>query len=271
MPMLPITIAMRGAFLRLDGTVRGPRTALRRAYRQRRSAGSRRAAWSPVSSGRPAPRTPTPLELPGVMMLWLLPLEPSMMVMILEPGGATAVPAAATVGAVLAETGESTLDCCVRSLSGLSCAAPGALAATTAVGSPPSGSLTRIAQPTTTSPNRPSTPASNCGMPIGNFGNFLCFLCWPRGAFRSSVVTARILANHYLSLARAPLYLFTWRGGERHSRKRGVSTRSESLDRPAFVRVTAGGGPPAAWGGAGAGLRKKAPPPRGRTSRPPHP
>src|ERR1019366_10137721 len=73
--------------------------------------------------------------------------------------------------------------------------------ATTAVGSPPRGSLTKIAQPTTTIPNNPSAPARICGAAAGSFGSPFR-LSWPSGAFRSSGATAQILANHPGSLPR---------------------------------------------------------------------
>jgi hypothetical protein len=64
------------------------------------------------------------------------------------------------------------------------------LAATTATGSPPNGSLTKAAQATTTIPKSPSAPASNWGAETGSFSS-LFRLSWPRGAFRSSVAKAQ--------------------------------------------------------------------------------
>ena len=60
---------------------------------------------------------------------------------------------------------------------------------TTAIGSPPKGSSTTIAQPTkivTVSPKRAAAPQ---GKAIGNAGRFLSGLSWPRGALRSSAAT----------------------------------------------------------------------------------
>ena len=75
---------------------------------------------------------------------------------------------------------------------------PGDLVATTTIGSPPSGSLTKAAHTTTTTPTSPSRPARICGVATGSFGSRLFFLVWPRGAFRSSASTAHSLPNHAL-------------------------------------------------------------------------
>ena len=118
------------------------------------------------------------------------------MVMVLAPGGsftfaaAAAVIAAAPGGTVAWPSWPA---CgCPALLAALAWFVPaGCLVATTATGSPPRGSLTSSAQLTTTMPNGPSRPASACGAPIGSLGGLLFFLLRPRGAFRSSVTTAR--------------------------------------------------------------------------------
>ena len=78
---------------------------------------------------------------------------------------------------------------------------------TTAVGSPPRGSLTNIVQTTTAMPNRPSAPVNSCGSDRRSFDGRLR-LSWPRGAFSSSDDKAQILANHPLSLARDDFHGF---------------------------------------------------------------
>src|SRR5665647_3568827 len=120
-----------------------------------------------------------------------------MMVMVLLPGGGVAA-LTTTAWLGVAAVSPSWRACSLPSLSGLPWAVAGNLAATTAVGSPPSGSLTNSAQDTATRPNRPSTPASNCGPETGSLANSFRFswpVFWPSGAFRSSA-TAQILANH---------------------------------------------------------------------------
>src|SRR5262245_6790978 len=113
------------------------------------------------------------------------PLDPSIMVTVFDPGGGGATAFAASGG-----------------LAAASCTAGWApppfwsilvgkddLVATTATGWPPSGSLTNVAQPTTTRPDRPRAPAKICGGVAGSFGSRFP-LPKPSGAFRSSGATA---------------------------------------------------------------------------------
>src|SRR5215475_12859101 len=108
-----------------------------------------------------------------------------MMVTVLDPGGGASIAFAAAVSASDLAT-PSWRACCLPSRS-LSRAVwvEGGLVATTAVGSPPSGSLTRAAHATTTTPDKPSAPASTWGAETGRFSRRFR-LGWPRGAFRSS-------------------------------------------------------------------------------------
>src|SRR5262245_10256316 len=126
--------------------------------------------------------------LPGMVTNFLAPLEPSIIVTVLEAGGGVSSGFAAAADALGGEEAiPSWRACCLPSLS-LSRALTEtgvAFVATTAMGSPPSGSLTKAAQATTTTPESPSAPASTWGAETGRFGSrFRLF--WPRGAFRSS-------------------------------------------------------------------------------------
>ncbi len=77
-----------------------------------------------------------------------------------------------------------------------------------------------MAQPTATSPNNPSAPATIWGAATGSWNFFFFFCFWPSGAFNSSSATARILANHRPSLAPLVSEAFT-AGPWRPKRKRG--------------------------------------------------
>src|SRR5262245_25543124 len=126
--------------------------------------------------------------LPGIVNSFLVPLDPSIIVTVFDPGGggSTVLTAASDeAGGELAEP--SWRACCLPSASPSRAVVTldGALVATTAVGSPPRGSLTKAAHATTTKPETPSTPASSCGPETGNVGSRFR-LSWPRGAFRSS-------------------------------------------------------------------------------------
>src|SRR5512132_792038 len=125
--------------------------------------------------------------LPGMVTSFLAPLEPSIIVTVLEPGGDVSSGFAAADALGGEEAIPSWRACCLPSLS-LSRALTEVgvtFVATTAMGSPPNGSLTKAAQATTTTPESPSAPASNWGADTGRFGSRFC-LSWPRGAFRSS-------------------------------------------------------------------------------------
>src|ERR1035441_6385513 len=124
-----------------------------------------------------------------------------MMVMVLLPGGGAAAGMTTFVDGAWSDGGPSWRECCSPSPAGFACGMTGEPLATTAVGSPPRGSLTKIAQATTTITNNQSAPARICGAAAGSFGRPFR-LSWPRGAFRSSGATAQILANHPLSLPR---------------------------------------------------------------------
>ena len=81
-----------------------------------------------------------------------------MMVTVLEPGGGASTVFAAASGAFGAEPASpSWRACCLpsRSPSRALWVEGGVFVATTAVGSPPSGSLTKAAHATTTTPDRP--------------------------------------------------------------------------------------------------------------------
>src|SRR5262249_33996768 len=114
-------------------------------------------------------------------------------------------------------------------------------AGTTAIGSPPSGSLTTTAQATTATPASPSTPATNCGPTAGSFDGRLR-LSWPRAAFRSSADTAQILANHSQSLARVDFHGFA-------TNERGGRWAAPFEFRFGFRPVPSWG--PGSWGSAG--------------------
>src|SRR5262245_41618567 len=110
------------------------------------------------------------------------------MVTVLDPGGGASTAFAAAAPASAAESATpSWWACCLlsRSLSRAAWAEDG-FVATTALGSPPSGSLTRAAHATTTTPDNPSAPANSWGAETGRFSRGFR-LCWPRGVFRSSV------------------------------------------------------------------------------------
>src|SRR5262245_43925160 len=127
--------------------------------------------------------------LPGMVTNFLVPLAPSMIVTVLEPGGGVSSGLAEAVEASGGEeAAPSWRECCLPSLS-LSRAlieVGNTFVATTARGSPPNGSLTKTAQATTNTPESPRAPASNWGTDRGRFGSRPC-LSWPRGAFRSSI------------------------------------------------------------------------------------
>src|SRR6185437_11400392 len=128
------------------------------------------------------------------------PLDPSMMVTVLPPGGGTAASPLSLVTALVVGSASPSWRAYCRSPPGLALAgtAGGGAVATTAVGSPPSGSLAKTPQATTASPNRPSSAASSCGVFTGSAGRRF-FLCWPSGVLRSSVATgpSRIRAGVY--------------------------------------------------------------------------
>src|SRR5450631_3138302 len=161
------------------------------------------APWRVVSRNRGSTGAlcVLPLDLPGMTTSSCLPLEPSMMVMILLPGGGAAAGMATFTDGALSDGGPSWRDCCWPSPAGFACGLAAEPVATTAVGSPPRGSLTKIAQAATRIANDPSAPARICGAAAGSFGRPFR-LSWPRGAFRSSGATAQILANHLVSLPR---------------------------------------------------------------------
>ena len=101
-----------------------------------------------------------PSALPGMVTCCLAPLEPSIIVTVLDPGGGASTGFAAVPDAPYGEVAKpSWRACCLPSLSPSRAVADGGtnLVATTAVGSPPSGSFTKAAHATTTIPESPST------------------------------------------------------------------------------------------------------------------
>src|SRR4051812_11756855 len=133
---------------------------------------------------------------------WLLPLEPSMMVTVLAPGGGVAASPLSLATVLVVGSGSPSWREYCRSPPGpaLACAAGCGVVATTAVGSPPSGSLTKTPQVTIASPNGRSGAATSCGVFTGSAGKRF-FLFWPSGVLRSSGATAT-LANQGRSLPR---------------------------------------------------------------------
>src|SRR5262245_52973971 len=125
--------------------------------------------------------------LPGMVTNFLAPLEPSIIVTVLVPGGGSSGFAAGAEASGGEEVVPSWRECCLPSLSpSRALIAVGAtFVATTALGSPPNWSLTKAVQATTTTPESPSAPARNWGADNGRFGSRFR-LSWPRGAFRSS-------------------------------------------------------------------------------------
>src|SRR6185437_3524379 len=127
----------------------------------------------------------------GTVTSCRVPLEPSMMVMVFDPGGAGFC--FAVSGALVAASAAMLCwaFCAPSGAPGCPGWAEGSdLVATTATGSPPRGSWTNAAHATTMRPDRPSNPASIFGALTGSVDGRFRF-SWPRGAFRSSGAKAQ--------------------------------------------------------------------------------
>jgi hypothetical protein len=100
----------------------------------------------------------------GMKISSRLPLMPSMMVMVLVPGGGAALAGAAPAGAAFAVCAAGGL----AASSGLAPRTTVKSAGATAHGSPPNGSSTIIAHPARMTTNRLRTPTTACGMTRGS-------------------------------------------------------------------------------------------------------